>query len=300
MDSIPSQNTTREAYLDNVKVADYSFKDTENEDVKLAYMMGLVNGTSDTTFLPDSLLTREEVATMLVNYCNDILDPTGFVKASTSIKDINEASVWARDSIALAWAQGIYFEGLQFDKGIYEKNSITNNIIFDPKACFTREQAIAVAMNIYKSYMPIYRFVMLRGKVNFAKSMLKLKWEVSRNSVTCLSFKDDQKFNKDTDSIFAQWHYWGKTSMIYPRATPEQVLAAYGGDNQRSSMYPEEIVKCGATGIHAVFDMGYAEYEIHNPDYIFQFRFKGNGTYSEKYNYYSGNRKLSIPYIRMV
>jgi len=155
-------------------------------------------------------------------------------------------------------------------------------------------------MNIYKSYIPIYRTVMIRGKISYGKSMLKLKWEVSKNSVTCIAFKNGQKFMENTDSILAQWNYSGNTAKAYPKATSEQIVAAYAGGNQRSSPYTEEVIKCGATNVNAVFDMGYAEYEMHNKYYIFQFRFKDNGTYSEGYNYYGGSKKLSIPYKRIM
>ena len=58
-DTIPSENITKKLFLESIKVTDYSFKDTKNEDVKIAYMMGLVNGTSGTTFSPHYTITRE-------------------------------------------------------------------------------------------------------------------------------------------------------------------------------------------------------------------------------------------------
>lgn len=299
-DTIPSENITKKLFLNDVKVTDYSFKDTKSEDVKIAYMMGLVNGTSGTTFSPYSTITREEVATMLVNYNNEVLDPTILDKAKERITDLNEASPWAKDSVVLVWTHGIYFDGLNGDSRFYNKDDKNCNIKFNPKDDFTREQAIAVVYNIYNSYMPLFGNVMLRGKVHYVKSLLKLNWEVSNDSITCLSFKNGKKLGKNTDLIYDQWHYYyPETATAYQKATSEQIIAAYAGGGQRTSKHTKEMVKCAVTGVNAIFDMGFAEYEIHNKNYIFQFRFKGNGTYSEKYGYCGGSEKLPILYERI-
>jgi len=93
---------TREMYLENVKATDYKFKDTNSEDVRLAYTMGFVSGTSDTTFSPNSSITREAAAMMLVNYNKEVLSPS-FYDAETKIKDLNKVSSWALDAVKLAW-----------------------------------------------------------------------------------------------------------------------------------------------------------------------------------------------------
>ena len=43
------------------------FTDTNNVAVAQAYNYGIVNGTSDTTFTPDRLVTRQEMAKILVS-----------------------------------------------------------------------------------------------------------------------------------------------------------------------------------------------------------------------------------------
>ncbi len=59
------------------------------------------------------------------------------------------------------------------------------------------------------------------------------------------------------------------------------------------------MIKCGATGVNATLDLGYAEYEMNNKNFIFLYRLKGNGTYSEGYNYYGGSKQLKATYKRI-
>jgi len=292
-DAFPAEKVTREMYLENVKVTDYSFKDTDSEDVKLAYMMGLVSGTSATAFSPNAKITREEAATMLVNYNNDILCPDGFLISKKKFFDLNKVSSWAKDSVSLAWASGEYFEGV---KGNRRKDGA---ITFDPKGYFTREQAIVVAMNIYRTDVPIFDTVMIRGIVSYCLSALKLKWEVSKNSVTCVAFKEGERLSDNTDMLFAAWHYLSDTATKYPEVTSEQVVATFAGLHQSSSFRTKEMKECGATGINAVFDLGFAEYEMHNKNYIFQYRLKNNGNFSEQWGYYGGNKRLDITFKRI-
>lgn len=52
---------------ETVQVGDNPFTDTNNPNVLKAYSLGIVNGTSPTTFAPDALVTREQAAVMLTN-----------------------------------------------------------------------------------------------------------------------------------------------------------------------------------------------------------------------------------------
>lgn len=46
-------------------VGDSPFTDTDDDDVAIAYTLGIVNGMKATTFAPDEEITREQIATML-------------------------------------------------------------------------------------------------------------------------------------------------------------------------------------------------------------------------------------------
>jgi hypothetical protein len=56
--------------ISNVKLVEAKenpFKDTTDIEVLKALNVGITNGTSETTFEPDALITREQMATMM-NY----------------------------------------------------------------------------------------------------------------------------------------------------------------------------------------------------------------------------------------
>lgn len=299
-DTYPHPSVTREAYINDVKITDYSFKDTDNEDVKIAYAMGLVNGTSVNTFSPNSQITREEAACMLVNYCPSITSTLSFIDTKGRIKDLNKASSWAKDCICAAW-YGQYFEGVSGDRYCPDNRRKEYQIVFDPKGTFTREQAICVMMNMYKPYqdISIFSVVLMRGFMAYGGTMAKMKWEVSKDSLTCVGFKDGEKLGKYTDLISAKWYFYNNTYPKYIDATDNEIVAAYAFDDQYSSARPQEIIDCGAKGINAIFDFGYATYEMHNKNFIFKLAFKNNGLYSEGWGFYGGSKQLPITYKRI-
>lgn len=118
------------------------FTDTTNEDVILAYQLGIVGGTSIDKFSPTELASREHVATMLVNMLNQlenehsilILDNSNL--NNISFTDENEISDWSKNSI-----KNLYKIGVLSGYG---------NGIMKPKNLTTKEQSLALVLNIYK------------------------------------------------------------------------------------------------------------------------------------------------------
>lgn len=79
------------------------FIDTDNEDVLKAYNIGITNGISENTFSPNSLITRQEIATML----RRVVDASGVY---ISANDLNVQELFADDSYIADWAkESIYF-----------------------------------------------------------------------------------------------------------------------------------------------------------------------------------------------
>ena len=109
------------------------FTDTSDSYILSAYALGIIKGTTANTFTPNGKLNREQAATMLTNACRALgknvaaSPPTGFA-------DANSASAWAVDAINYCVANGIM-------------NGVGNNS-FNPKAAYTREQAIVTFGNI--------------------------------------------------------------------------------------------------------------------------------------------------------
>lgn len=115
------------------------FADTNDVEVLKAYSLGIVNGTSLTTFEPNSLVTREQAAVMLTNVYAVLGHKVPPVQ-TTNFADNNSVSAWARDAVAFMSSKGIV-------------NGVGNNM-FDPKGNASIEQALIIsyrAMNAIKS-----------------------------------------------------------------------------------------------------------------------------------------------------
>ncbi|HIW34503.1 MAG TPA: type I pullulanase [Candidatus Paenibacillus intestinavium] len=103
-----------------------------SQSINAAFAAGLVNGRSDTQFVPNGTMTREEMAALIVRALEFKLGRE--LEAGTAITFTDEASIaqWAIEAIEKATAAGI-IEG----KG-------NNN--FDPKGLLTRAEAVKVLL----------------------------------------------------------------------------------------------------------------------------------------------------------
>ncbi len=119
------------------------FEDTDSVAVAQAYSYGIVNGTSDTTFTPDRLVTREEMAKMLVSTLTaseivfNIADgtDTAYVSAFT---DGSKVSSWAMSSINTALN--------------YELMTGVSDTTLEPLTATSREQAIVSVNRSYEKF----------------------------------------------------------------------------------------------------------------------------------------------------
>lgn len=123
-----------------VPAADSTFADCTETAVLKAYAAGIVNGTSDTTFSPDSLLTREQLAAMLYRAW-DYLDAYGYTAAPGTAKglphytDAIEVSAWASQAVDVLLSNEIM-------KG-------TSATLLSPKSSCTVEQGILLVYRLY-------------------------------------------------------------------------------------------------------------------------------------------------------
>ena len=109
------------------------FTDTYDAEVLKAYNPGITNGTSETTFSPEELITREQMATMMTRALNKSgIDTTINVNAVyNKFADHDEISTWALDSVYFMSARGVI-------KGVGENK-------FNVRGNATREQALAIS-----------------------------------------------------------------------------------------------------------------------------------------------------------
>lgn len=119
------------------------FVDTDSVAVAQAYNYGIVQGTSDTTFTPDRLVTREEMAKMLVSTLTasevvfNIADGADVAYIS-NFTDGNKVSSWAMSSVNTALN--------------YELMTGVSDTTLEPLTATSREQAIVSVNRSYEKF----------------------------------------------------------------------------------------------------------------------------------------------------
>ncbi len=114
------------------------FTDTDNADILAAHALGIVNGTSETTFNPSGSITRQEAASMLSRTAQ-VLDMT--TGKGQSFNDEAQIAPWAK-------------EGVAFTSGLVDPTTGdrvmggTGDGDFSPLATYTREQAYLTALRL--------------------------------------------------------------------------------------------------------------------------------------------------------
>ena len=119
-----------------VPIAKNPFTDTKDKEVLKAYNIGITNGTSDTTFSPDDLITREQMATMMTRALTKAGKDTSRPESAKLFADDSEFSGYARDSI-------YYMSSIEIIKGVGENK-------FNVKGNASREQALAISIRCVK------------------------------------------------------------------------------------------------------------------------------------------------------
>jgi len=125
-------------------VASNPFTDTNNEDVLKAFNINAVNGTSATTYNPDSLLTRQDAATMLTRVEKRAYIP-GWTLATDSNYTLNftQPARFADDNdIGDHAGPSVYFMA---SMGIVNG---TGNNMFSPTVTATRQEALIIAVRM--------------------------------------------------------------------------------------------------------------------------------------------------------
>jgi len=110
------------------------------EDMRKAYMLGILSGSSETTFSPDRTITRQEAAKMLCSFVSKMEN----VDISTKVQNLG----FYGDAADIdAWATPYVYYA-------YESNIMrgTGGSNFSPKALLSREQSLAILSRLVKSY----------------------------------------------------------------------------------------------------------------------------------------------------
>lgn len=119
------------------------FTDTDEISIIKAYQLGIVNGTSATSFSPNDPITREQIAAMMVRAAKkmDVLTTKALTTVinteSFSFGDMEDISGWALNEVKEANALGIL-------------NGIGENLI-GPKGKATVEQSISLILRLHNA-----------------------------------------------------------------------------------------------------------------------------------------------------
>jgi hypothetical protein len=114
------------------KPANNPFTDTDDEEVLKAYQIGITAGTSETTFSPDSLITREQMATMMARALSKAnIDISVDLNGVEKFADDAEISSWAKESV-------YYMSNIGIIKGVGDN-------AFGVKGNATKEQSILIS-----------------------------------------------------------------------------------------------------------------------------------------------------------
>jgi len=124
------------------------FEDTNSTEIIKAYQLGIVNGMSATEFGPELLITREQVAAMMMRAARKLDDLMGhyftqimWMGSPPEFADQEDISNWALDDIQAA-------NHLNIMKGVGENK-------IDPKGNTTIEQSILLILRVYNEYLPL-------------------------------------------------------------------------------------------------------------------------------------------------
>ena len=134
------------------------FTDCDDMEMLKAYNLGITIGTSDTTFEPNSLLNREQAATMLTRVFKratipgwsmdkDASFPLNYTKP-TAFSDDQQISDWAKDSVYFMNANQIIL-GIGDHK--FAPKNITSEDEAQGYANATREQALSIAVRMVEN-----------------------------------------------------------------------------------------------------------------------------------------------------
>ena len=114
------------------------FEDTDNPEILKAFNLGIVSGTSATTFTPQNKITRQEICVMITRFFNKALpDVTVDYSKNLDFADSSDIASWALNSVKFA-----------FTKGIMRGTSETT---ISPLSNTSREQAIILLKRAYET-----------------------------------------------------------------------------------------------------------------------------------------------------
>lgn len=158
------------------------FVDTDSTAVAQAYGYGIVNGTSDNTFTPDRLVTREEMAKMLVS----TLTASEVVFNIADGADSSYTAAFTDGGDVSSWAMSSVNTALNYEL----MTGVTDNTL-EPLTATSREQAIVSVNRSYEKFASrsytvasLPRIVLPEDGAEITTKTFDVKWDKTDNAVS--------------------------------------------------------------------------------------------------------------------
>lgn len=132
-----------------VEATENPFTDTEDSEVLKAYELGITSGVTVNSFEPDSLLSREQAATMLARVYTVYTGNEITSNSQMKFNDDADISRWAKDSVYFMAENGV-ITGM--DNNIFAPRNVTPEQEATFYANSTREQSLAIAKRMYEKF----------------------------------------------------------------------------------------------------------------------------------------------------
>ncbi|MDX8367207.1 S-layer homology domain-containing protein [Cytobacillus sp. IB215665] len=253
---------TKETILEKVTI-DSPFEDTDLDHVNLAYIIGSLSDVSETKFDPDSYITRQQAAMMLMNTIHASNTFSYLSEEELGYSDLDEIAEWAVPAV-----NALKYLGIMNGSG--DK--------FVPGSNITREQAMATVMRIHDNIS--YFGLMLRGNILANPMIPELKYHVGKDYVN-VSYVDDNGF--ESTVAMETWALFGGTRESGVPFEANKATVLLGFEYNIANIEHGLITDTALQGIGAKVDYGYMEVETFTEDYLLEFQLKPVIGYMNKF-----------------
>jgi hypothetical protein len=265
---------TPQRVLDKVDL-DIEFRDAKQTHVKLAYILGSVNGISETEFAPDRHITRQEAATMLINTSHLVNGLRYRSPEALGYADFQQIADWAKPAVQAAAELGYML-------GVGGK--------FDYAGKYTREQSIATMLRLYNT-----RYVFaLRGNIRANAAYEELRYNVGARYVS-VSYHDKGAESVLHATMYERWHQHPVTTERKDQFRMERAIAIFAfADTLRPNDYTG-ILEPTIEGRTSKWDYGWMQVTTFDNRRVLKFEFKTIGGYvSDSSGYMYGYPQVPV------
>ncbi|RED63009.1 S-layer homology domain-containing protein [Cohnella lupini] len=249
---------TIDSFLERVTV-DVNFEDTDSDYIKVAFAIGAINGVSDTMFSPNSQITRQEAATMLIN---TVHYSSGTIYAQEGLKkiysDYSKIAKWAQPAVENSYYLNL-MEGA--------------NGSFDYKGKFTREQAITTMKRIFDEAN--YSILTLKGVATIRPYFTNTHFSVGKDYVN-VDYADDKYWETYGDDMYVyveeRWNEFNNSNVYGEMPSLDAGMTSYLFSSLQTDM--PEVIKAAVDNKSISVDFGYMTYTTLTKEHVIEMKLK--------------------------